>query len=474
MKELTEAKEIAERKLRQKKKREAKLKQKEKVKRLLRTTGDAGIEQDVELFDLGTIARKQDLEHLEKDQEELHASDEGQELETDGDEGTDSDPDSEAEEAYQASVEKALDALYERQLEGTDSKSASRKRRRARIGEMELEADVSTGNGEMPPSRSATGMLARAGEQEEDDAERNPLLLDMEEDPSKPTPKAVTVKWFSQDVFKDVEPELDEEGEGTGNGKKARPGSMSMPGDVEDSEEDSPSEEETDPQPGDPSEQHPDLQRDRGDFEVVPQERLRGSDDSSSSDTELGDVEDMDDDTRAEILAYGKKMLRRKDRENIIDASYNRYVFHDQDLPAWFVEDEKKYMQPQKPITKEEFMDAKTQLRAIDSRAIHKVAEAKARKRKRLVRRMDKARKKAGGIAEQEDMPVAAKAREIKKLYSQAKKGVYNKTSSSKKKKGRGSENTSKRPLDRRLLADQRGRGGKKAGGGKGGKKGRR
>lgn len=474
MRELTEAKEIAEKKLRQKKKRDAKIKQKEKIKRLLRTTGDAGIEQDVELFNLGTIARKQDLEHLEKDQEELYASDKGQDSETEEEDDTDSESDSEAEEAYQASVEKALDALYERQLEGMDSKSASRRRRRARIGEMELEADVSTGNEDMLPTRSADGMLARASEEEEDDVERNPLLLDMEEDSPKPTAKAVTVNWFSQDVFKDVEPDLEEEGEGMGNGKKARPGSMSMHRDEDDSEEDSSSEEEADPQPGDPSEYQPNLQRDRGDFEVVAQERLRGSDDSSSSDSELGDVEDMDDDTRAEILAYGKKMLRRKDRENIIDASYNRYVFHDQNLPAWFVEDEKKHMQPQKPITKEEYMDAKTQLRAIDSRAIHKVAEAKARKRKRLVRRMDKARKKAGGIAEQEDMPVAAKAREIKKLYAQAKKGVYNKTSNSKKKKGRGSENTSKRPLDRRLLADQRGRGGKKASGGKGGKKGRR
>eukprot|EP00894_Picocystis_sp_ML_P000813 jgi/Pico_ML_1/51330/g2384.t1 len=412
-----------------------------------------GIEQDVELFDLGTIARRQDLERLEERREDLDASEDGQDPQTEEEHDTDSEGDSEAEEAYQASVEKALDALYERHLEGTDSKSASRRRRRARIGEMELDADVPEEIEEGLAPGSRPGIRARATqeeeEEEEEEEERNPLLLDLDKDPPKPTPKAVTVQWFSQDVFKDIQPEFEDVGQAVDR-ETSGPGSLALPGDEEeDSEEDSPSEDETDARPED-----------------------QGSDDSSSSDSELEDVDDLDDDARAEILAYGKKMLRRKDKENIIDASYNRYVFHDQDLPAWFAEDEKKHMQPQRPITKEEFMEAKTQLRAIDSRAIHKVAEAKARKRKRLGRRMDKARKKAGGIADQEDMPVAAKAREIKKLYAQAKKGVYGKSNNSKKKKGRGAEYASKKPLDRRQLADQRGRGAKKTGAAKRGGKG--
>eukprot|EP00894_Picocystis_sp_ML_P000750 jgi/Pico_ML_1/51267/g2328.t1 len=408
-----------------------------------------GIEQDVELFDLGTIARRQDLERLEERREDLDASEDGQDPQTEEEHDTDSEGDSEAEEAYQASVEKALDALYERHLEGTDSKSASRRRRRARIGEMELDADVPEENEEGLVPGSRPGIRARATQEEEEEEERNPLLLDLDKDPPKPTPKAVTVQWFSQDVFKDIQPEFEDVGQAVDR-ETSGPGSLALPGDEEeDSEEDSPSEDETDARPDD-----------------------QGSDDSSSSDSELEDVDDLDDDARAEILAYGKKMLRRKDKESIIDASYNRYVFHDQDLPAWFAEDEKKHMQPQRPITKEEFMEAKTQLRAIDSRAIHKVAEAKARKRKRLGRRMDKARKKAGGIADQEDMPVAAKAREIKKLYAQAKKGVYGKSNNSKKKKGRGAEYASKKPLDRRQLADQRGRGAKKTGAAKRGGKG--
>jgi AdoMet-dependent rRNA methyltransferase SPB1 len=50
----------------------------------------------------------------------------------------------------------------------------------------------------------------------------------------------------------------------------------------------------------------------------------------------------MDDDEIAEIIAIGKKMLRKHDREEIIDQSYNRWNYQDdnEDLPQWFVEDE--------------------------------------------------------------------------------------------------------------------------------------
>ncbi len=43
----------------------------------------------------------------------------------------------------------------------------------------------------------------------------------------------------------------------------------------------------------------------------------------------------MDDDEIAEIIAIGKKMLRKKDRDEIIDKAYNRYNYEDdpEDLP---------------------------------------------------------------------------------------------------------------------------------------------
>jgi AdoMet-dependent rRNA methyltransferase SPB1 len=46
------------------------------------------------------------------------------------------------------------------------------------------------------------------------------------------------------------------------------------------------------------------------------------------------------------VLALAKRMLRRKDKESIIDAAYNRYAFHEdtKTLPRWFAEDERHYM----------------------------------------------------------------------------------------------------------------------------------
>ena len=46
---------------------------------------------------------------------------------------------------------------------------------------------------------------------------------------------------------------------------------------------------------------------------------------------------------KAEVLALAKKMLRRKEKESIIDAAYNRYASHDVGLPRWFEEDEAKH-----------------------------------------------------------------------------------------------------------------------------------
>lgn len=47
---------------------------------------------------------------------------------------------------------------------------------------------------------------------------------------------------------------------------------------------------------------------------------------------------------KAEVLALAKRMLRRKDKESIVDAAYNRYAFHDTGLPRWFAEDERRFM----------------------------------------------------------------------------------------------------------------------------------
>lgn len=110
-------------------------------------------------------------------------------------------------------------------------------------------------------------------------------------------------------------------------------------------------------------------------------------------------------------------------------------------------------MRPAPVITGAEFNEAKKQLQSIDARPIKKIAEAKARKKKRLAAKLTQARQKAEAVANQDDVPMKSKMREIEKIYKQAKSG-----SSKKKKPSRADEyKKNRRPLDARMRKDYRG-----------------
>ena len=113
----------------------------------------------------------------------------------------------------------------------------------------------------------------------------------------------------------------------------------------------------------------------------------------------------MDSDTMAETRALAKVMLRKKARIEIIDATYNRFVTHEDksQLPDWFVEDESRHYQSNNVhlITKDMVADEKRFLKAYNERPSKKVQEAKARKKKRLAKAMSKIKNKATVIAEQ-------------------------------------------------------------------------
>ena len=56
----------------------------------------------------------------------------------------------------------------------------------------------------------------------------------------------------------------------------------------------------------------------------------------------------------------------------------------------------------------------------MNTRTIKKVVEAKARKKRKLTKKLDKARKKAAGLMENEDLGSREKGREIARLYKRA------------------------------------------------------
>ena len=115
--------------------------------------------------------------------------------------------------------------------------------------------------------------------------------------------------------------------------------------------------------------------------------------------------------------------LKSKSKRALLESSYNKFAFHDEGLPDWFSQDEAKHMRPavEELLPEEDLAEARAQLKAINSRTIKKVAEAKARKKRKLWKRMETARAKANQIANSEDISARGKAREIAKLYAQAK-----------------------------------------------------
>jgi len=127
---------------------------------------------------------------------------------------------------------------------------------------------------------------------------------------------------------------------------------------------------------------------------------------------------EYDTDDKAEIRAIAKKMLRKKNRLDIFYKSYNRYAFDDtEDAPKWFAEDEQMHNKPQKPVTKEEIMKEKEELREINTKLPKKVLEAKNRKKMKIAKRMQKVKQKAQVIVNQDEINEHSKISQIEKLY---------------------------------------------------------
>lgn len=130
----------------------------------------------------------------------------------------------------------------------------------------------------------------------------------------------------------------------------------------------------------------------------------------------------MNSDEIAETRILAKKMLRKKARTELLDATYNRYSFHEDpnSLPSWFVEDEGKHYYRRYNPTKEEIRQEKEEIKAYNARPSKKVEEAKARKKKRLVKAMQKIKTKAQVIADQ-DINEQTKMKQIQKMYAKEK-----------------------------------------------------
>ena len=123
-----------------------------------------------------------------------------------------------------------------------------------------------------------------------------------------------------------------------------------------------------------------------------------------------------------EGLALGALLKKsKKSREDLIESGYNRWTNNDDNLPDWFVQDEVKHYQKQVPVTKEMVREFKERLKEINARPIKKIAEAKARKKQRSMKRLEKMKKKVQGIMDTPDALDGEKMQQLKRLYQKSK-----------------------------------------------------
>ncbi|XP_041456373.1 pre-rRNA 2'-O-ribose RNA methyltransferase FTSJ3-like [Lytechinus variegatus] len=126
-----------------------------------------------------------------------------------------------------------------------------------------------------------------------------------------------------------------------------------------------------------------------------------------------------------EGLALGTMMATsRKATREIIEHGYHRYSYGDQDrIPDWLRLDETRHCRRNMPVSKELVAEYRARLREVNARPIKKIAEAKARKKKRQMVKLEKLRKKAEVISDMVDSSETEKMHQMKNLYKKMKIG---------------------------------------------------
>lgn len=124
-----------------------------------------------------------------------------------------------------------------------------------------------------------------------------------------------------------------------------------------------------------------------------------------------------------EGLALGTAIATsKKKRRDLIDGSFNRYTFNDEEdeLPDWFATEEKKHRVKQVPVDRKLADEYRQRWKELNARPIKKVAEAKARKKRRMLKKQEQARKKAEAVVNTIDISEKEKAAQLRSIYKKA------------------------------------------------------
>ncbi|XP_031430062.2 pre-rRNA 2'-O-ribose RNA methyltransferase FTSJ3, partial [Clupea harengus] len=361
-----------------------------------------------------------------------------------------------------------------------------------------------------------------APDEEEEEGKDNELLVDLEEKDEKT--ERETSMWFSKGIFSELEldgetdalreirqTQILQSKQATGKGRKRK--AEDEPSAEE--EEEGPSQEV--PAGGKEEESGSDSDDDTSDDErdIAQMKRSAGSRGDQGSAGSRGDQGDGDGEDfkvvpvestskkarilNPEGLALGTELATSKKRSrDLIDGSFHRFASSEgiTGVPMWFVDDEKKHRKRPIPVSKEMVEEYKQRWKEINARPIKKVAEAKSRKKRRLLKKMETAKKKAEAVVDTVDISEREKMAQLRSIYKKAgvgrekrevtylvaKKGAGRKVSrpagvkgafrvvdSRMKKDLRGEQRASGGRGRRGAPGGGRGRGGSGGGGGRGG-----
>lgn len=89
-------------------------------------------------------------------------------------------------------------------------------------------------------------------------------------------------------------------------------------------------------------------------------------------------------------------------------------------MPDWFLQEEQYHMRKIPEVDPQAVEYYKNKQKDVNVKTIKKVVEAKARKKRLLMKKMSKAKKKAANIMENEDLGSREKGKEIARLYKRA------------------------------------------------------
>ncbi|XP_037777989.1 pre-rRNA 2'-O-ribose RNA methyltransferase FTSJ3-like [Penaeus monodon] len=313
--------------------------------------------------------------------------------------------------------------------------------------------------------------------------EDNPLLTDLVGDQEEAKRIRKAEMWFNQDIFNDVENEVDDdvgvelairEYESRGGElykqKEAKEKKRDRKGKTKGSSSDS----DSDSDSSTDSEEEVFTDAEDPDDDAQPKAK-KAKANKENQQPQVGPhlaagaairEKDREIPLDPEGLAFATKMIHsKKAKRDIVDAGWNRNMYGDEDLPEWFMASENKYNNKPVEVDPADLRMYRDREKAVNARTLKKVVEAKARKHRKVKKHMEKARKKAESIATNAEMTQREKVSQVKKLYKAAMRPLEKKERTyivmKKTNQGRKPRGAGKGPyklVDKRLKKDIKGK----------------